>query len=145
MLKFSLLIGLLFHFTNAHSQSILLNQSKYQVKIVSSPLTYMAVIPLKNGDRETYKNVELSIIAEKIKKEDLDKLLDLSIYEPLNYKARDKCKNKYSWRPTKIEISKSDIEDIIITTIIGSSVNAFDTRDELIFKFEYLDGLFFNL
>jgi len=105
----------------------------------------MAVIPLQNGDRETYKNVELTLIADDLNKNDITKLLELSTYINLNYKAKERCKNSYSWKPSKIFIHKDNIEDRITVSVIGSAENIYGSRGEVIFIFEYVEGMFFKL
>jgi hypothetical protein len=145
MIRYIFISLFLFNQSIVFSQSILSNKPKYQVKVINSPLTYMAIFPLQNGDRETYKNVELTLLADDLNKNDITKLLELSTYIDLNYKAKQRCKNPYSWKPSKIFITKDNIEDRITVTVIGSAENSYGGRGEVIFIFEYLEGMFFKL
>lgn len=123
------------------SQSILSDTIKYQVKKNQSYVE--AQVPMKCGDNETIKSVQVIIYIDKMDKMQVDSMLNLSTIEILNIKAKYKCKNTYSWKPTKISILGR--EGTISAIVKGSAENAYGSRGEATSYFNWKNGEFVDL
>jgi hypothetical protein len=99
---------------------------------------------MKCGDNETVKNVQVFIYLDKMEKMQADSMLNLSTVEILNIKAKYKCKNTYSWKPSKISILGRG-EGKISAIVNGSAENSNGSRGEVTTYFTWKNGEFVDL
>ncbi len=144
MIRYIIILLFLFNQSKVFSQSILSNKPKYQVKEIIPKLGYEAIFTLENGDKETKKSVKLKLFTGNLTTTELENLLDIKPYIELNRKAKERCKNPYSWKPREIEITKT-WDGTIVAKIYGSAENSYGARSEAKFWFEYLEGNFYKL
>jgi hypothetical protein len=137
-----LIIALLICGLNSLGQSILKDKTKFQVKTISTG-GYEAVLPLKCGDDETIKNTPIVIFTQQIEKSKIDTMLLVSTFQVLNVMSKYKCKNKFSWKPTKFTILGN--EGKISAIVKGSAENAYGSRGEVTFYFNWENGEFVEL
>lgn len=127
---------------NSFAQSILKDKTKFQVKAISTG-GYEAVLPLKCGDDETIKNTPVLIYTDKMEQSKIDTMLMVSTFMVLNVKSKYKCKNKFSWKPSKFTILGGDGK--ISAVVKGSAENAYGSRGEVTFYFNWENGGFIEL
>ena len=114
---------------------------KYKVKITDKYIE--SVVSLQCGD-QSKKDVKFTIYTEKIEKSKIDSLYDYGQAVFMNFLTEDKCKNKFSWKPTSISILVS--KDGEISAIMdGSAENTYGSRGSVTNYFTWKEGMFREL
>ena len=127
-----------------YSQSILTEKSKYEVVWSESTIGYEANVPLLCGDGETKKNVKVYYRKiDSLNSQTADSLYQILLLTTLNEKAKSKCKNTYSWKPTTIRISNGKLG--ISAIVEGSAENTYGSRGVVEVYFKRKNGVFVEL
>ncbi len=138
MKKILTLIAFTFLAFNSFGQSFLTDTTKFQVKVLS--IGYEAVLPLQCGDGETIKNTPVAFLLAKTAASLNEKMLQIPTYQKLNILAKYNCKNKFSWKPSKITIYQ--LSSSITAMVEGSAENAYGSRGEVTYNFILKNGEF---
>lgn len=138
MKKILTLITFTFLAFNSIGQSILTDTTKFQVKVTSNG--YQAILPLECGDGETIKNTPITISFGKTEASINEEIFQVLTFQKLNLLSKYKCKNKFSWKPSKILIYQLNGE--IRGTVTGSAENAYGSRGEVSNFFKLENGEF---
>lgn len=142
MKNFIILLALTLLAFKTVGQSILTDSTKFQVKVLANGMGFQAVIPLECGDGETIKKTPIFIYLGKLEKSLNEKMLMVSTFEMLNVMSKLNCKNKLSWKPSKLSIFQ--INGKISANAEGSAENSYGSRGEVTFNYLWKNGEFVN-
>jgi len=144
MKKILFLLGAFVFGSVAYSQSILTEKEKYEVVWSQSTIGYEANVPLLCGDGETKKSVKVYYRKiDSLNNQTADSLYQISLLILLNEKAKNKCKNTYSWKPSTIRISNGKLG--ISAIVEGSAENTYGSRGVVEVYFKRKNGEFIEL